>query len=203
MFLKDVATIRTGAVLARKMASLDEIEAMEDFVGEAPEYFSLNLKCVLESGEIDSGKVELVYTKKPLNDVFLTREDDILVRLSAPYTSLLVTGEHVDLLVPSHFAIIRVDSEEADAAFVFHILQRKSTKRKILQNANGSSFLGTINSGFFSEMELPDVPLDKQKVIGDMVRQAKLEQFLLKNLAEKKRKLRQLAIDAAYNKFKK
>lgn len=112
-------------------------------------------------------------------------------------------GEHTNLLVPSHFAIIRVIPEEADAAFVFHFLQDKSTKQQILQNANGSSFLGTINSGFFATIQIPDVPLEKQKIIGNMVRQAKLEQFLLKHLAERKLQLRQLTIEAAYKKFKK
>ncbi|WP_083538143.1 restriction endonuclease subunit S [Fibrobacter sp. UWH9] len=203
MFLKDVATIRTGVVLARKRANSDEIEQMEDLEGEAPEYLALNLKSVSDSGEIDPSKVEYLCTKEHLSDVFLTHEDDILIRLSAPYTTMLITGEHTNLLVPSHFAIIRVIPEEADAAFVFHFLQDKSTKQQILQNANGSSFLGTINSGFFATIQIPDVPLEKQKIIGNMVRQAKLEQFLLKHLAEKKLKLRQLTIEAAYKKFKK
>lgn len=203
MFLKDVAIIRTGVVLARKRANSDEIEQMEELEGKAPEYFALNLKCVTDSGEIDFSKSELLCTKEPLSDTFLAQEDDILVRLSAPYTSVLITGEYAGLLVPSHFAIIRVLPEEADAAFIFHFLQDKSTKQQILQNANGSSFLGTINSGFFATIQIPDVSLEKQKIIGNMVRQAKLEQFLLKHLAEKKLKLRQLTIEAAYKKFKK
>ncbi len=203
MFLKDVAIIRTGVVLARKRANSDEVEEMDDLEGEAPEYFALNLKSVSDSGVIDPSKVEYLCTKEPLSDVFLTHEDDILIRLSAPYTSILITGEYTNLLVPSHFAIIRVIPEEADAAFVYHFLQEKSTKQQILQNANGSSFLGTINSGFFGSIQLPKVPLDKQKIIGNMVRQAKLEQFLLKHLAENKLQLRQLTIAAAYNKFNK
>lgn len=203
MFLKDVANIRTGVVLARKRANGDEIEEMEDLAGSAPEYLALNLKCVDASGAIDTTKIEYLCTKEPLSDVFITQEDDILVRLTAPYTPILITGEHTGLLVSSHFVIIRVIPKLADAAFVYHVLQEKGTMQQILQNANGSSFLGTINSGFFSTIQLPDVPPDKQKIIGNIVRYSKYEQFLLRNLAEKKLKLRRLTIAAAYNKFKK
>lgn len=195
MFLNDVSTIRIGAVIARKRAISSNSACFP--------YHFLNLKCVKDSGVLDVQNAELFESSEEIDDKFFTQEGDVLVRLSAPYTSVLVKKGEAGFLVPSHFVIIRVDQEKVDPAFVLGQLRDRSTMQKILQNVSGSTFMGTIGSGFFSTVQLPDVPLNTQRIIGNIIRLGEQEQELLRNLAVEKAKLNQAAIAAAYNKFKK
>lgn len=77
MFLKDVSNIRTGLVTARKQAKGPEN-------GGSREYRLLSLRCIKEPGVLDVGLAEPYAANDELKPEFLTQQDDILVRLSAP-----------------------------------------------------------------------------------------------------------------------
>jgi restriction endonuclease S subunit len=129
--------------------------------------------------------------------------DDILVRLSAPYTAIMITREEwCDYLVPSHFAIIRVDKKVASPEYILWFLRRESTKQKILQNISGSGAFGTINSKFFSTLSIRSLPLKKQKTIGQMQILSEKEQELLHKLTAQKEIYNKLLIDKIYDSVK-
>ena len=161
MLLENVATIRTGVVTTRKKVGENEPVIYE--------YKLLNLKCSAPAGYLDLQYAETLGTNEPLKPEYFTQMDDILVRLSAPYTAIMITREEwCDYLVPSHFAIIRVDKTVASPEYILWFLRRESTKQKILQNISGSGAFGTINSKFFSTLSIRSLPLKKQKTIGQM-----------------------------------
>ena len=138
MMLNDVALIRTGVVTARKKLDSEKKKVFE--------YRLLNLKCVLPNGTINLLQTELFSSGEELNFDFLTRKGDILVRLSVPYTAILIQrDEECGLLVPSHFAIIRPNTEVILPEYLLWYLRRESTYQQILQNASGSSSFGTIS----------------------------------------------------------
>ena len=126
MFLKDVSNIRTGLVTARKQAKGPEN-------GDFREYRLLSLRCIKEPGVLDVDLAEPYAANDELKQEFLTRQDDILVRLSAPYTAALVNDESAGYVVPSHFAIIRVDKSKVDPAYVLWFLRQQSTLKQIYQ----------------------------------------------------------------------
>ena len=196
MFLKDVSNIRTGLVSARKQAKGPE-------KGFFQEYRLLSLRCIKEPGVLDVGQAELYMSKELLKSDFLTKRDDILVRLSAPYTAALVDDASADYVVPSHFAIIRVDKSKVAPAYVLWILRQQSTLKQIYQNVSGAVAFGTINSNFFNELKIDAIPLEKQRLIGAVLKLSEREQALLSELAKAKAEYARIALQTAYKNLNK
>ena len=187
MFLKDVSNIRTGLVTARKQAKGPEN-------GDFREYRLLSLRCIKEPGVLDVGLAE---------PYAATRQDDILVRLSAPYTAALVNDESAGYVVPSHFAIIRVNKSKVDPAYVLWILRQQSTLKQIYQNVSGTIAFGTINSSFFNDLKIDIIPLEKQRLIGAILKLSEREQALLSELAKAKAELNMAIMANAYKSLSK
>jgi len=195
MILNDIASIRTGLVTARKKAS--------DYENNVIEYKLINLKCIAEAGYLDLLNTEPYYSVERLKADYLTRMGDILIRLSAPYTSVMITSEEwCNYLVPSHFTIIRVDKRKAAPEYVFWFLKRDTTRQKIMQNSSGSSAFGTISSGFFTNLKIRDIPLQKQKIVGELLMLSEKEQELLYSLAAEKAKYNKFLVNQIYDTFK-
>ena len=102
MTINDIAVVRTGLVTARKKKDAASLGTYK--------YQLLNLRCIANEGYIDKNYIEPYELSEELKDDYLTRMGDILIRLSAPYTAVLINkSELCGIVVPSHFAIIRVD----------------------------------------------------------------------------------------------
>ena len=196
MFLSDVSTVRTGLVTARKQAKGPE-------KGLFQEYRLLSLRCIKEPGVLDVGLAEPYMSRELLKSDFLTRRDDILVRLSAPYTTALVDDASADYVVPSHFAIIRVDKSKVDPAYVLWILRQQSTLKQIYQNVSGTVAFGTISSNFFNDLKIDAIPLEKQRLIGAILKLSEREQTLLSELAKVKAEQARIALQTAYKNLSK
>jgi hypothetical protein len=196
MFLSDVSTVRTGLVTARKQAKGPE-------KGLFQEYRLLSLRCIKEPGVLDVSQAEPYMSRELLKSDFLTRRDDILVRLSAPYTAALVDDASADYVVPSHFAIIRVDKSKVDPAYVLWILRQQSTLKQIYQNVSGTIAFGTINSSFFNDLKIDIIPLEKQRLIGEILKLSEREQALLSELARAKAELNMAIMANAYKSLSK
>lgn len=195
MKLDDIALIRTGVVTSRKKANtLDE---------DSKKYKLLTLRCASVSGYLDLQYTEEFITKEELKQEYLTQKGDIIIRLSVPYTAILISkDEWCGYLVPSHFAIIRCNQERILPEYVLWFLRRDTIKQKILQNASGSGAFGTINSGFFNSLEIRNMPLSKQHVIGQLQILADEEQQLLRRLSSQKAILNKAQINMVYDSIK-
>ena len=196
MNLRDVSNIRTGLVTARKQAKGPEN-------GDFREYRLLSLRCIKEPGVLDVDLAEPYAANDELKPEFLTRQDDILVRLSAPYTAALVDDASADYVVPSHFAIIRVDKSKVDPAYVLWILRQQSTLKQIYQNVSGTVAFGTISSNFFNDLKIDAIPLEKQRLIGAILKLSEREQTLLSELAKVKAEQARIALQTAYKNLNK
>ena len=195
MLLENIATIRTGIVATRKKA--------DENATKIHEYKLLNLKCAASAGYLDLQYAETFKTTDLLKQEYFTQMDDILVRLSAPYTAIMIT--HLDwchYLVPSHFAIIRVDKTVASPEYILWILKRESTRQKILQNISGSGAFGTISSKFFSALPIRDLPLNEQQLIGKIQLLSEKELELLHKLTAQKEIYNKLLVNKIYDSVK-
>ena len=128
---------------------------------------------------------------------------DILVRLSAPYTAVLIDRSDLcGIVVPSHFAIIRVDERYALPQYVFWVLRREKNKITMMQNSSGSTAFGTISSGLISSIKIKILPLHEQQIIGDLLCLSEREQELLQKLAEEKKIYNTLLLKQIYDNMK-
>lgn len=195
MKLNEITSVRTGAVIGRIRV---EPKLKPKFC-----YKMLNLKCVSQGDYIDTAYIENCFTKEELKNVFFTKMGDVLIRLSSPYTSVIIDDEkNCGLLVPSHYAIIRSDESKVIPEYVLWFLNRENTFQAIIQNSSGSSAFGTISSGFIGDLKINVIPLEKQKIIGQLFTLSNKEQRLLNQLSKEKAKYNKERINEIYKKIK-
>ena len=185
MNLGNYITVRTGLVLSRKEALPGENRHI---------YRALSLKNVTEDGQILLAKLEGYSAIKPLKEEYFTHNGDVLLRLSTPYTAILISENEAGLLVPSHFAIIRAD-RTVDPHYLYWWLG--VSKKWLYKNASGGTVMGTISSGYISEMPFKPPAMERQRKIRELLELERREQELLSLLGTKRKRL----IDAAITKF--
>ena len=195
MTISDIAVVRTGLVTARKKKDAASLGTYK--------YQLLNLRCIANEGYIDKDYIEPYELSEELKDDYLTRMGDILIRLSAPYTAVLINKpELCGIVVPSHFAIIRVDERYALPGYVFWVLRREKNKITMMQNSSGSTAFGTISSGLISSLPITLLPLHEQQIIGELLCLFEREQELFQKLSEEKKTYNTLLLNQIYDNMK-
>ena len=191
MRLGNVATVRSGLVLSRKQAK------------EPPfvRYMLLNLRSINPGGYIDLSETDAFNSVESLSREYLTQCGDIVVRLTAPYTAVLIDESTEGLVVSSNFLIIRVDHRYLLPEYLFWLLNTPDIKREIYENT-GSNMLGAVKAKFFSEYEITLLPLSDQAQIAGMYAAAIKEAQLLRQLADMKAKYHSMLIDHIHNEMK-
>ena len=82
MTIGEIAVVRTGLVTAREKKKVSSSQTCE--------YRVLNLKCISDEGYIIKAYIETEEYPIGLKDDCITQMGDILIRLSAPYTAVLI-----------------------------------------------------------------------------------------------------------------
>ena len=195
MTIGEIAVVRTGLVTVREKKKISYSQTCE--------YQVLNLKCIADEGYINKAYIETEEYPSGLKSDYLTQMGDILVRLSAPYTAVLVDQPDLcGIVVPSHFAIIRVNKRYATPEYIFWSLRRDKNRITMMQNSSGSTAFGTISSGLITSLPITLLPLHEQRIIGNLLRLSEREQELLNKLAEEKKTYNTLLLNQIYDDMK-
>ncbi len=177
MKLGDIATVRSGLVLARKKSS----------ESDGVYYPLLNLRSINVEGYIEKEELDAYYASEYLAPEYLTHAGDVVVRLTAPYTAVFIDENTENIVVSSNFIIIRTMPENVLPEYLYWLLNTKGVKQAIYENST-SNMLGAVKAKFFSDFIVKPIDLSDQKRIADLNRLAKRESFLLKKLADEKEK---------------
>lgn len=186
MELGELATIKTGLVVARKQA--------RKTCDEAARYKQLNLRCIHPEGYIEAAYLEEFCAKEILKAGYLTQSGDIVVRLTAPYTAVLIDEAWEGILVPSHFVIIRSDRNRLQPEYLYWLLNTGRIREKLQQNIS-SIMIGTVKPRSYAHLEIELPSIKQQQRIARFHFLAKRELDLLEQLKEQKRLYYDAAID--------
>lgn len=195
MKLSNVATVRSGLVLSRK-------QAREQSVASNIRYPLLTLRSFNPKGYIDTSELDVFDASEPLAPEYLSHIGDVIVRLSAPYTAVLIDCNTEGMVISSNFVIIRTDSQELLPEYLFWLLNTQKVKRAIFENT-GSNMLGAIKAGYFSEFDITPLPLCQQQQIAAVHELSLKEASLLRQLADEKERYYSLMIDHAQKEYRK
>lgn len=192
MKLQDLASVRSGLVLSRKQAR------------EPSEYRYplINLRCIQQEGIIQLNEADIYEAKEPLKGEYLSQSGDIIVRLTVPYTAVLIDETTSGMVISSNFVVIRIEDKQLLPEYLFWLLNTQKVKRKIYENTT-SNMLGAVKAKFLTDFELTLLPLEDQYKIAQLNLLAKKESQLLKELATEKEKLYSCLLDQAYKRAKK
>ena len=191
MKLQDLATVRSGLVLSRKQA--------KEPVGYP--YRSINLRAIQPDALINLSEVDVYQAKEPLKPEYLSQIGDIIVRLTAPYTAVLVDETTEGMVISSNFVVIRIESEKLLPEYLFWLLNTQSVKRDIYENAT-SNMLGAVNAKFLAEIEIALLPIAEQQKLAQLYLTSRREIRLLRELAEEKERYYAKFLDQTYKKVK-
>ena len=191
MKLGNIATVRSGLVLSRKQA-----REPSDI-----RYPLLNLRSINPGGYIEADQLDVFVAAEYLSPEYLSQIGDVIVRLTAPYTAILVDKVTAGMVISSNFVIIRADRRELLPEYLFWLINTPKIERSIYENTS-SNMLGAIKAKYFSDFEVPSLPIAKQQQIAVMNELALKETKLLRQLADEKERYYSLLIDRAYKEMK-
>lgn len=193
MKLSDIATIKSGLVLSRKVA--------DSYNTETYKYNQLNLKCINENGTISTDQLDNYESKEKLDANYLTQVDDIIVRLTVPNTAVLITNETEHIVVSSHFCMIRVNIKVLLPDYLQWYLNSELVKKQIIKSIMGSTF-AAVKPGFYNELKIKLPTFEEQRFIADFHMLAMKETQLLENLKLEKEMFYKRVLSDLYKKFK-
>lgn len=191
MKLGTIANVRSGLVLSRK-----QTREPSDI-----RYPLLNLRSINPGGYIDIDQLDVFDAKEWLSQEYLSQPDDVIVRLTAPYTAVHIDETTKGMVVSSNFVIIRTESEVLLSEYLFWLLNTAEIKRSIYENSS-SNMLGAIKAKYFSDFEVPELPIARQQQIADLNALALKETQLFRKLAEEKEHYYSLLIGKAHTEMK-
>ena len=191
MKLGEVASVRSGLVLSRKLARENPVQR----------YRLLNLRSITPEGYIDLSQTDIYNAKEALTGEYLTQYGDIVIRLSAPYTAVLIDAESEGMVVSSNFVIVRTDSQVLLPEYLYWLLNTPEVKHKMFESSS-SNMLGAVKAKFFSDYEITPLPVSKQQKIAAINTLAKSEARLLQQLAKAKEQYYEIILRNTYNDYK-
>jgi len=175
--LEEVATINTGLVTARKQAKLPNEKGIP--------YKVLNLKAINAKGYIEDKLIEEFNANEKIKHVYLTQKDDIVVRLTTPFTAVLIDEMHLDLVIPSHFVVIRAERAKILPEYLYWLLNTDEVRQELQQNIN-STMIGTVKPMSYASLEIDLIPTEAQVQISELYGVSKKELYLLDRLIGQK-----------------
>ena len=187
MKLEEITTIRSGLVLRRKEAKPDS---------RAFGYQALNLRSIDPEGCIDTSELDVFNASEKLSPDYLTRSGDVVIRLSAPYTAVLIDDTTSGLVITSNFIVVRADETILLPDYLAWLLNTAKLKKQIYESAT-SNMLSAVNAKFYANLDIVLLSMEEQRKIAELHRLARREIALLRQLTDAKEKYYAEIIDAA------
>lgn len=148
MKFEDIATISVGQILTRVESENSEIH-----------YTVLHPRAIV-NGFINDSQLDEINVSKAIDDDKITREGDVVIKLSTPYEAVVIDKEHENLLIPSFCAVFRCKTD-IDPYFICALINSSYIREKIK-----SKIAGTVRPMVrISDLRLIDFPeINKHKM---------------------------------------
>lgn len=194
MRLDEAAVINTGLVTARKQAKGVSKSIIQ--------YRLLNLKAINNKGFIEDSLLDEFETLEEIKPTYITQTGDIVVRLTFPFTAVLIDEMHTGLIIPSHFVVIRTNTKKIIPEYLFWLLNTEKVRQQLQQNVN-STMIGTVKPMSYAALKIQQITLEEQREIADIFLLAKKELMLLDQLTKQKELYYKTAIDKIQKEMRK
>lgn len=193
MKIGELVTVRSGLVLSRKQARKDKPVKMR--------YPALSFRAIHPNGYIDMEQLDVYNAAEKLSPEYLTQVGDVIIRLTSPYTAVLIDEVSAGIVVSSNFVIIRANHSRLLPGYLVWLINTPKIKKAIYENTS-SNMLGAINAKFFSEFEIPPLSILQQQKISELYLLAKKETALLRQLSAEKERYYDLLIRNVHSTMK-
>jgi len=166
-----IAEISSGMVVQRFTPKRGDEAASEGFEGQR-EYYHTTLKS-LEDNNINPNLFESIEVAKMINQRYLLRKGDIIMKLSPPFSAAVIDFDCENLIGSSHIAIIRLNNDLFDPHYLTYILNGKHVRKQLSRLIEGGS-LAIIKISYLNELKI------RARIKDEQVKYAKLLSLLKK-----------------------
>lgn len=185
MKLSQFAVIQSGLVLNRREARhIEETEKV---------YNRISLRSLNEYGQIDHKDLDSFPANSIIDEAFLTQPNDIIVKLFTPICPTLITEADRGLVIPSQVAVIRMSNDLVLPEYLCYYLSLSNVSDFML-SIEGWRSQRSIKIGTFAQLEIPIPPINKQRLIAQIVKTNLKINQLYNELIEQENKLTNLKI---------
>lgn len=184
--ISELFDIQIGLIVSRK--AVDFIERTNN--SNYSKYNVLSLKSLTEDNTINMKYFTEIYTNAIMDKKYLTKENDVIVRLVNPLKSFVVTKELENIVVPSQ--LLKLTNKKDNnilSEYVSVYLNLFFNTKKNQKYREDTWLVNSIKQSTVSDMEIPIIDIKKQEEIINFYKLSKKEISLYKNLAEKKEQL--------------
>lgn len=174
--------IYSGQIISR-------VEAKEEVGDDVIEERKVLIPKAIAGGKVIHADLGSVKLKKAVDEDRITKKGDIVLKLSTPYDAAYIEEADEGLVVPSFCAVIRgVDEEQADAEFITAYLNTDYV-REMLKSKVAGTTMPMIKIGDVRELDLPDIELSKQKILGQAYSLSCQKQEVLREMLDNEKVL--------------
>ena len=173
-------------MVKRKEARMDEVNIIQ--------YQMLTLKSFDVKGHLIKEELDMFNAREEIDSKYLTKQGDVIVRLSTPFTAVVIDEESEGLLVPSLFVIIRLYPDGILPSYMSIYLNSDKMKKIYNKESRGST-VQILKTSAFKEFEiLVQDSMIQEKIV--LLSQLMLrEKRLLQSLIEENDKRNQLILE--------
>lgn len=158
--LEELCTIKTGAPASRAKNIPEGAEPVE---------VKMLTPRAMQDGKINDDELttEFVGEVKQEN---LTRESDVVIKLSTPFDSMRVDKNHEGILVTSFAMVLRKKPEvDLDMQYLSMYLNMAQTKAVLQAKSAGvSTALSMLKRKDVADLEVPLLPLEHQQTLAEL-----------------------------------
>lgn len=135
--LEKIAEISSGLVLRRFSLNKRYLKMPQKQIPstDGKQYHYTTLKS-MDDNKIDLNLLETTKVEKRINDHYLLKKGDIIMKLSSPFSAAVIKFDCENLLCSSHFAIIRT-IDEFDPEYLSFILNGKYVRKQLHKLTEG------------------------------------------------------------------
>lgn len=151
--LSDATEISSGLTLNRFKSKDNSIAE------ETRNYYHITLKSV-EDNKIDLNLLEDLKTDRNIEERYLLKKGDIVIKLSPPYNAAMVEFNLSNIVVPHNFAIIRPKGE-FDPEYLTYILNGSYVRHQLNRLVEGGT-LSIIKKSSLNQVKIRKRDMNEQ-----------------------------------------
>ena len=174
--LRDYISITSGQIVNRVQANKEKGDQVIDKDRKV-----IVAKSITE-GIIDDENVEIMNLKVQPDENKLTKEGDIVVKLSKPYGAALVDKEHEGMLITSFCSVIR-NVKGIDPGYLVAYLNSDIADEKLTSSVAGST-MSILSNGKIGDLDISIPDLDEQIKISSYFKKTSRNKILFKKIAK-------------------
>jgi restriction endonuclease S subunit len=182
MLLGELVNINIGLTLDRKKTTM--------LTNKKFEYKLLTLKSFNFSNNIEQLPYEYFIANSVIGSQYLTKENDVIMRLRSPNQAIFINNNNIGLVVSSLMVIItNIYSNVLNNKYLAYYLNSNYIQNQLVKNTQGTA-IPMIRTADIVNLEINLPPLHKQQQIINYIEIANQETELLTGIIAKKNQLK-------------